>query len=211
MWLVKNLHNPYPSKETRKTLSTQTNTPQKAIDSWFTDIRKRIGWNSLRKKHFSTRKAMIAAATKFFKPSSAQLDSGTGPEDTTHFDEEFALLEDNAKNLYSRIFSTSTLADRLDTVKDSLLGTNPAGQVNSLAREISNQEIEPTPELASAESISHSPSPSSVSSSSPESPQSRKRRQSSSDSNPSIEARPLKRMRFVILYLSSFFDLSLSL
>ncbi|KAF8973536.1 hypothetical protein BDZ97DRAFT_375731 [Flammula alnicola] len=46
----------------------------KDIDAWFTDIRKRIGWNELRTTHFATRSELIAAATLFsrvprgFKP-----------------------------------------------------------------------------------------------------------------------------------------------
>ena len=204
-WLLDNLHNPYPPRQMRTSLSTQSNRPQKDIDSWFTDIRKRIGWNSLRKKHFSTRKDMIIAATRFFKPSSIQLDLRTGPEDTSNFDQEFALLENSAKNLYSRRFSASTLANELAAMKDVTPEANPAGQGN-LARQMPNQEIEAipnspytSPEFVSPTSPTFS-SPSPPPSPSQPSSQGRKRRQSDSDSDPSTEARPLKRTRFVIFY-----------
>ena len=211
IWLLNNLHNPYPSKQTRTMLSNQTNTAQKDIDSWFTDVRKRIGWNSLRKKHFSTRKDMIAAATRFFKPSSPQLDHSSEPDDTTHFDQEFTLLEDSAKNLYSRRFSTSTLASGLDSVKVATPESDPAGQGDSLAR-IPSQEIEPT-----SNSPYSSPSPPTCSppppSPSQPSLQGRKRRQCASDSNAgieNIETRPCKRTRSVILYFISFYFLKLT-
>ena len=213
IWLLDNLHNPYPSKQTRITLSKQTNTPRKDIDSWFIDIRKRIGWNSLRKKHFSTRKDMIAAATRFFKPSFIPQDLRTAPQDTTESDQKFALLEDNAKNLYSRKFSASTLANELATMKDVAPEANSAGQGN-LARQMSNQEIETIPNspYTSPEFVS----PSSLTFSSPSPPpsqpssQGRKRRQSDSNSNSGIETRPCKRTRSVILYFIYFYFLKLT-
>jgi hypothetical protein len=203
-WLLNNLHNPYPSKQMRTTFLKQTGTSLKDIDAWFTDVRKRIGWNSLRKKHFTTRKEMIAAATRFFKPSSMQLDPETELEDTAHFDQDFALLEDNAKNLYSRKFLTSTLASRLDAVKVATPESNLAGQGDSLAQ-IPCQEIEPisnSPYSSPSPPICSSPSPLPSPSQPPS--QGRKRRQCASDSNSSIEAQPLKRMRFVILYFFLF-------
>ena len=212
VWLLKNLHNPYPSKQTRAMLSSQTSTPQKDVDSWFTDVRKRIGWNALRNEHFSTRKDMIAAATRFFKPSSMQLDTSTEPEYTAHFDQEFALLEDHAKNLYSRKFSTSTLAERLDAAQDIMPEINPAGRGNSLA---SRQDIGTIPDSPYSSPESFSPSPPTFSSLSPaplpsqSSLQGRKRRQSTSESNPSVETRPRKRTRFVLLYFFLFLETEL--
>ncbi|KIM47761.1 hypothetical protein M413DRAFT_208768 [Hebeloma cylindrosporum] len=204
VWLLNHLHNPYPSRQTRTLLSKQTNTPEKDVDLWFTDIRKRIGWNLLRKKHFATRKDMIAAATRFFKPSPMQLDPGTEPETTITFDQEFAAMENTAKHLYSRRFSTSILANRLSAVKEVRPEPDPAGQGTS-AREMSSHEVEPIPDspYASSELVSPSPptfsSPSSAPSPSQPSSQGRKRRQSNSDFSPSIESRPLKRNRFVLL------------
>jgi hypothetical protein len=210
-WLLQNLHNPYPSKQTRMLFSNQTNTSQKDIDSWFIDIRKRIGWNSLRKRHFSTRKDMIAAATRFFKPSSIQLDTRTDPEDFAPSDQDFAVLEVTAKNLYSRRFLTSPLANGLDAMKDVTPETNPAAQVNSLARQISSQQIEPLSLHSSLELVSPSPlttfsSPSPPPSSSLPSSRGRKRRQSTFDSDPSIEAQPHKRMRLATLYFFLFLE-----
>lgn len=158
---------------------------------------------------------MIAAATRFFKPSSPQLDHSSGPDEVTHFDEEFALLEDRAKNLYSRRFSASTLANELAAMKDVTPEANSAGQGN-LARQMSNQEIETipnspytSPEFVSPSSLTFS-SPSPPPSSSQPSSQGRKRRQSDSDSNSGIETRPCKRTRSVILDLISFYFLELT-
>ena len=157
---------------------------------------------------------MIAAATRFFKPSSPQLDHSSEP-DESHFDGEFALLEGSAKNLYSRRFSASTLANELAAMKDVTSEANSAGQGN-LARQMSNQEIEiipnspyTSPEFVSPSSLTFS-SPSPSPSSSQPSSQGRKRRQSDSDSNSGIETRPCKRTRFVVRYFISFYFLKLT-
>ena len=149
---------------------------------------------------------MIAAATRFFKPSSPQLDHSSEPHEINYFDREFTLLEESAKNLYAKKFSASTLAKGLAAMKDVTPEANPAGQEN-LARQTSNQEIETIPisRYTSPEFVSPSPPTFSSPSTSPSQPssQGRKRRQSDSDSNSSvesIEARPLKRPRFVIFY-----------
>ncbi|THV07549.1 hypothetical protein K435DRAFT_260958 [Dendrothele bispora CBS 962.96] len=67
-WLLDNLHNPYPTVSLRETLSADVGWSRKSLDNWFIDARKYIGWNALRKK-FKTRKALIEAATRYFKKS----------------------------------------------------------------------------------------------------------------------------------------------
>lgn len=69
---------------------------------------------------------MIAAATRFFQSSPIQLDPRDDPDNAIDFEEEFAHLEDRAKNLYSKRFSTSTLAKKLDAVKDVMSEINTA-------------------------------------------------------------------------------------
>src|SRR6266571_4413795 len=58
-WLLKNLHNPYPSPEIRKKMSMESNSSPRHVESWFIDARKRIGWNDIRKKYFAKRADMI--------------------------------------------------------------------------------------------------------------------------------------------------------
>lgn len=158
---------------------------------------------------------MIAAATRFFKPSFIPQDLRTAPQDTTESDQKFALLEDNAKNLYSRRFSASTLATELAAMKDVTPEANSAGQGN-LARQTSNQEIETipnspytSPEFVSPSSLTFS-SPSPPLSSPPPPSQGRKRRQSDSDSNSGIETRPCKRTRSVVRYFISIYFVKLT-
>lgn len=115
-WLLKNLHNPYPSKETRDLICSQTGSSRTAIDTWFIDTRKRIGWNSLRRKYFSNKRIeIVEAASRFFVGSTQQRE----PYPSINLDSEFVSLETRAMNLYSEKLSESALASKLDVaVKD---------------------------------------------------------------------------------------------
>ncbi len=92
-----NLHKPYPSKETRYRIAQDTHSTIKDVEAWFTDARKRIGWNNLRRQAFSNRKDLIIkAATHFFKPDSQSAEKDC-PRHSTHFVSILA----SAQNLYS--------------------------------------------------------------------------------------------------------------
>ncbi|RDB29068.1 Mating-type protein beta1-1 [Hypsizygus marmoreus] len=113
-WLLQNLHNPYPSTETRETIARDTGAARKGVDAWFVEARKRMGWNALRKARFANKRVdIVDAATRFFvKPDDKRpLDS--------NIELEFASVEKRANDLYAEKFSESTLATKLDVaVKD---------------------------------------------------------------------------------------------
>lgn len=110
-WLLTHLNNPYPSVRIRNVFAHDTGCARKDIDSWFTDVRKRIGWNSLRKTRFSNKRHdIVDAATRFFVEER--------PLDP-NIELEFVAIETRAKALYSEKFSESDLAAKLDMmVKD---------------------------------------------------------------------------------------------
>ena len=114
-WLLKNLHDPYPSKEIRESITRSTGPDRKAVDAWFVHARKRIGWNALRKERFANKRIEIVdAATRFFLHQDEKR-----PVDA-NIEIEFAAIEKRAKDLYSARFTESTLALQLDlAVKDS--------------------------------------------------------------------------------------------
>jgi len=99
-WLLDNLHNPYPSKSVRATISHQTHSPMKDIDAWFSDVRKRIGWNSIRRKHFSNRHDLIEAATDFFQKHSPEQKRDHSVRVNSDVFPHFAAMELSAKALY---------------------------------------------------------------------------------------------------------------
>ncbi|KAJ3753107.1 hypothetical protein EV360DRAFT_54014, partial [Lentinula raphanica] len=106
-WLLANLHNPYPSLPTRDSIASSTNTDRRIIDSWFVDVRRRIGWTALvesgrerdantkRRKtslmlggmgatqgrrsglKYRSRNELISAASQFFLPSSSSSSSSS--------------------------------------------------------------------------------------------------------------------------------------
>jgi hypothetical protein len=129
-WLLSNLHNPYPSAALRDEWTLSTNSKRKHIDSWFIDVRRRIGWTNLlassrpddsggdlrRRKHrdsgpgtnelkYKCRKDLVAAATEFFIHQRAE-QSAIPVEDASRVKLSaeavlrFTLLEDEAKLLY---------------------------------------------------------------------------------------------------------------
>lgn len=113
-WLLAHLHNPYPTKDTRIRICQETRCSIKDVDAWFIDARKRIGWNALRKVHFSNKRTEIVdAATRFF----VQYDSKRPLEPAIEL--QFASIESHARELYSDKFTESSLATKLDiTVRD---------------------------------------------------------------------------------------------
>ncbi|TFK30895.1 mating-type protein [Coprinopsis marcescibilis] len=111
-WLCANLHNPYPSQAVREHISRETNSSRKVVDAWFVDMRKRIGWNALRKEHFNKRADIIEAATLFFEKN--EVDSLSVPIQL-----RFAAIASLAQEQYSAKLDSSSLAAKLDSaVKD---------------------------------------------------------------------------------------------
>lgn len=205
-WLLDNLHNPYPSKETKKTISQQTKCSSKDIDSWFADTRKRIGWNALRKSRFGNKQErIIAAATSIFKPKlrsftddlNQSLISEMNPNDAYRAD--FMLIMRKARSLYAHKFPDLFLSN-LEGEKYST-PEKPRHTFDDSASAYPTPEPSP-PSFPSPEA--DSPTPSSLSPSSE--PTSRKRRQASLDDqdcvHPEIMVRPAKRFRYFSCYIT---------
>jgi len=151
-WLLKNLHDPYPSKEIRESIARSTGPDRKAVDAWFVHARKRIGWNALRKERFANKRIEIVdAATRFFLHQDEKR-----PVDT-NIETKFAAIEKRAKDLYSARFTESTLALQLDlTVKD----LTPGMKVRVEKREGHRKEQEKrTADWSIARAASSYPSP----------------------------------------------------
>ncbi|KAF8640999.1 hypothetical protein AX17_000644 [Amanita inopinata Kibby_2008] len=93
-WLLANLHNPYPTRAVKAAISRRFGCQVKDIDNWFIDVRRRIGWNALRRNFFANkRQSHVEAATRFFKMS----DHSVGPQ----LEMEFAKIQSQAEELYS--------------------------------------------------------------------------------------------------------------
>ncbi|KAF5368447.1 hypothetical protein D9758_002272 [Tetrapyrgos nigripes] len=105
-WLLANLHEPYPSLETREELGEAAGFSRKSVDNWFIDARKYIGWNALRQK-FKTRKELISEAFRYFQPQKGRF------RKPSVYDEAFenmrhramAMFDDDASQSSSRSVS----------------------------------------------------------------------------------------------------------
>ena len=110
-WLLKNLHNPYPSKKAKSSIALETGASLKDLDSWFISVRKRIGWNKLRLKHYANKRSKIVeAATRFFKeiPQPVHREPYNICIPAANHDSEFEEIKNCAKELYSgKIYKAS--------------------------------------------------------------------------------------------------------
>nr|UWI70525.1 homeodomain mating-type A1 [Pleurotus eryngii] len=122
-WLLKNIRNPYPSKETKKLISRGTGTSLQNIDVWFLNARRRIGWTGISKKYFNGSKVDTAAAAFRALQDDIQSSISASDEEWTPLPANirmaFVEMENAAKELYSEKFTKSELAGTLDRmVKD---------------------------------------------------------------------------------------------
>jgi len=70
-WISQHVSNPYPSISIRDSISQRADWSRKDVDAWFTEARKRMGWNDIRKRFFGNRRAeTIQKATQFFEGQS---------------------------------------------------------------------------------------------------------------------------------------------
>ncbi|KAJ7225323.1 hypothetical protein GGX14DRAFT_638117 [Mycena pura] len=67
-WLLKHLHNPYPSKSIKEKIANATSaTTVEQVSAWFVDVRRRMGWTRLLKDEFGKKRTdMVDAARRYF-------------------------------------------------------------------------------------------------------------------------------------------------
>ena len=214
-WLLSNLHNPYPSKERKASIAEESGSSPKDIDNWFINVRRRIGWNKLRSKHFENKRSKIVnAATRFFKEIPRALHHDTTHisdiDPKTNYDSEFKSVENCARDLYPEKFFETPLATKLDeSGRDSTPAAKVRAQVEcsevqGRAEELQRLCAYPTPEPSPELSPEHSAASLPIKDITPTS--SRKRRNSDRDS-PELDIedrrdKPQKRCRYVFPILT---------
>lgn len=106
-WLLRNLHNPYPSRAVRKTLAHQAGVTAFEIKEWFREVRRHVGWIDLCRNRFSSSRVFIVnAATQALVA-----------EDPSHplpieLQVEFLTLQGRIENLYRRTSTESKKSPR---------------------------------------------------------------------------------------------------
>ena len=110
-WLLDNLHNPYPTSEVKARIATASSCQVSSINSWFINARRRIGWTTLCRKHFSNRRAdMIDAAYRALVEENPQ--RMLSPE----LSHSFVTMKVAAEALYPPTFTRSAFAGDLDAI-----------------------------------------------------------------------------------------------
>jgi hypothetical protein len=147
-WLLDNLHCPYPTTSMRDSLAEKSGSHRKAIDGWFIDVRKRIGWNALRRTRFCGKKdEIIRAATLFFCENKSNDKSGL----------EFASIEAAARDLYAEKLRPSVLVSRFTEAVER----RPSKKDDSAPVIPRHYTAYPSPSSSPAPSSSYQTSPSS--------------------------------------------------
>ena len=110
-WLVDNLHNPYPTAEAKARIAAASSYQVSSINSWFINARRRIGWTTLCREHFSNCRAdMIDAAYRALVEDDPHR---ILPPQLRH---SFFKMKVAAESLYSSTFTRSTFAGDLDAI-----------------------------------------------------------------------------------------------
>ena len=212
-WLLNNLYNPYPSKETKVTISEESGSSPKDIDNWFINVRRRIGWNKLRSKHFENKRSLIVvAATRFFKEVPQALHSSTTHssdiDPKANYESEFKFIENCARNLYPQKLFETPLATKLDDSGRDLVpeakdrAQVECSEVQRGAEELQHLYAYPTPERSPEQSPEASVASLPIQNITPAS--SRKRRYSDRDSHDIEDCcdEPPKRCRYFFFQFS---------
>ncbi|KAI6120599.1 hypothetical protein EDD16DRAFT_1725894 [Pisolithus croceorrhizus] len=124
-WLLQHIHNPYPPHHVKQSLALTSGCSLNSINSWFTNIRKRIGWTSICRGRFhGCRADSVDAAFRAL----VQDDPGRPVGDELL--RAFVAMKVAAEELYSSTFPESVLATGLgnavkDTTDCSRQGGNP--------------------------------------------------------------------------------------
>ncbi|KAG0707490.1 homeodomain protein 1 [Suillus ampliporus] len=110
-WLLANIHNPYPSSDTKASIARSSGCSMNSISAWFVSARRRIGWTSICRKHFNNCRAdtVDAACRAVVKEDPARI----LPHTVFH---DFLQMKVAAQDLYASIFIKSALAGELDAV-----------------------------------------------------------------------------------------------
>ena len=221
-WLLNNLHNPYPSKETKTTIAEESGSSPKDVDNWFINVRRRIGWNKLRSKHFENKRSLIVdAATRFFKQVPQALHSSSAPtsdiDTKTNYNSEFKSIENIARDLYPQKLIETPLATKLDgSGRNLTLEAKDCAQVECSGVQRGAEDLQPlyaypTPERSPERSPEAPVISLPIQNSTPAS--SRKRRNSDRDSLDIEDCRdePPKRCRYFFQFSIFNFNIRIDL
>ncbi|OAX43040.1 mating-type protein [Rhizopogon vinicolor AM-OR11-026] len=110
-WLLSNIHNPYPSSDTKGSIAKSSGSSMNSVSAWFISARRRIGWTTICRKHFDNRRAETLDAA--YRALVKEDPSIALPQTVFH---DFIQMKAAAQDLYASTFTKSALAGDLDVV-----------------------------------------------------------------------------------------------
>jgi hypothetical protein len=110
-WLLANIHNPYPSSDTKANIASSSGCSINSVAAWFISARRRIGWTTICRKHFKNCRAdtVDAACRALVKEDPIRV-----LEPAIFHD--FQQMKAATWDLYASTFTKSALAGDLDAV-----------------------------------------------------------------------------------------------
>ncbi|KIK76811.1 hypothetical protein PAXRUDRAFT_168707 [Paxillus rubicundulus Ve08.2h10] len=131
-WLLLNLHNPYPSADVKAAIVEASKHPIGAVNAWFVNVRRRMGWTTLCREYFHNCRADAADAA--YRALVKEDPNRRLSPDLIH---AFIVMKVTAEGLYSSTFTKSALAGDLDAVVKDMTAED-----RKLAEEIKRLEGE---------------------------------------------------------------------
>ncbi|KAN0100309.1 C-terminal domain of homeodomain 1 domain containing protein [Tylopilus felleus] len=146
-WLLKNLHNPYPTAEVKARIAADSSYRVSSINSWFINARRRIGWTALCRECFSNCKAdMIDAA---YRALVEDPHCSLSPDLRL----SFVAMKVAAEGLFPSTLTRSAFAEDLDAVVKDMtkedrksVGVDKSGKVNKANPIKANEDSYPSPD-----------------------------------------------------------------
>nr|WDY60843.1 HD MAT HD1 protein [Suillus weaverae] len=110
-WLLANIHNPYPSSDTKASIVRSSGCSMSSVAAWFIGARRRVGWTTICRNHFNNCRAdtVDAASRALVKEDPARVL-------TPAIFHDFQQMKAATQDLYASTFTKSALAGDLDAV-----------------------------------------------------------------------------------------------
>nr|WDY60852.1 HD MAT HD1 protein [Suillus americanus] len=110
-WLLANVHNPYPTSDTKANIASSSGCSMNSVAAWFISARRRIGWTTICRRHFNNCRADTVDAA-----SRALVKEDPSRVLTPAIFHDFQQMKAATQDLYASTFTKSALAGDLDAV-----------------------------------------------------------------------------------------------
>lgn len=121
-WLLKHIHDPYPSSAVKADIAAESGVSPKTVSEWFVNVRRRIGWNRISKRYFKGKRALTVDCARIVflgDPENLQV--------TNSIRKSFYDMKITAETLFDGKLETSDVAKQLDNLVRNVTEASHAG------------------------------------------------------------------------------------